>query len=387
MEKPSSPAVAEFDPEAEFILSKRKTGNEWELYKENVKPLKRGRKVEILNDALKSQANNAARKSLLETRRKMIDAIDEYKGDDPLQPWIDCIKWVQESFPTGGDCSGLVVIYEQCVRNFWHDERYKDDQRYLKVWLEYAENCTDAEVIFQFLQANQIGQSYSAFYAAYALHMEFKKKLQAADEIFNLGIARKAKPLVKLEVEYRKFLGRSMARKRTAEDDLMDNHLHVRSFGTILADVGAGRLPVENAGINKKSRKPLERIDNSKSISIYTDESTVASHLCGKSSANDPSWEYLGSRSSRNKENISVPMKWTSYKVPQKMGARTEPATLTTRIEVFVDNDSKLEPPKISKCDTPTTLRLQKADNMNLKKETELLKENPLRNFHLNTLR
>ncbi|PKU78377.1 checkpoint serine/threonine-protein kinase [Dendrobium catenatum] len=234
--------------------------------------------------------------------------------------------------------------------------------------LARLENCVDAEVIFQFLQPNQIGQSYSAFYAAYALHMEFKKKLQAADEIFNLGIARKAKPLVKLEVEYRKFLGRSMARKKTAEDDLMDNHLHVRSFGTILADGGAGRLPVENAEINRKSRKPLERIDNSKSISIYTDESTGASHLCRKSSTNDPSWEYLGSRSSRNKENISVPMKWTSYKVPQKMGARTEPTTLSTRIEVFVDNDSKLEPPKISKCDTPTTLRLQKADNMNLKK-------------------
>ncbi|KAL0915873.1 hypothetical protein M5K25_013335 [Dendrobium thyrsiflorum] len=47
-------------------------------------------------------------------------------------------------------------------------------------------------------------------------------------------------------------------------------------------------------------------IDNSKSISIYTDESTGAYHLCGKTSANDPSWEYLASRSSRNKENISV---------------------------------------------------------------------------------
>jgi checkpoint serine/threonine-protein kinase len=49
-----------------------------------------------------------------------------------------CIKWVQESFPAGGEFSGLVVIYEQCVRAFWHDERYKGDLRYLKVWLEYV---------------------------------------------------------------------------------------------------------------------------------------------------------------------------------------------------------------------------------------------------------
>ncbi|GFQ00422.1 uncharacterized mitochondrial protein atmg00810 [Phtheirospermum japonicum] len=37
-----------------------------------------------------------------------------------------------EAFPHGGDCSGLVVIYEQCVRTFWHEDRYKDDLRYLK---------------------------------------------------------------------------------------------------------------------------------------------------------------------------------------------------------------------------------------------------------------
>jgi len=48
------------------------------------------------------------------------------------------MKWVQEAFPPGGDSSGLVVIYEQCVRAFWHSERYKEDLRYLKVWLEYV---------------------------------------------------------------------------------------------------------------------------------------------------------------------------------------------------------------------------------------------------------
>ena len=29
-------------------------------------------------------------------------------------------------------------MYEQCVRTFWHDERYKEDLRFLKVWLEYV---------------------------------------------------------------------------------------------------------------------------------------------------------------------------------------------------------------------------------------------------------
>lgn len=46
------------DPETAFLASKEETGTEWELYKENVRPLKRGRNVRLLNHALKSQSDN-----------------------------------------------------------------------------------------------------------------------------------------------------------------------------------------------------------------------------------------------------------------------------------------------------------------------------------------
>lgn len=126
------------------------------------------------------------------------------------------------------------MIYEQCVRTFWNMDRYKDDHRYLKVWLAYvssliivvlrfntfhictyylflgfnvhldvcfsirssaqfvlqAENCADAEVIYSFLRANGIGQAHSSFYISYALHMESKNKLKNANEIFNIGLDR-----------------------------------------------------------------------------------------------------------------------------------------------------------------------------------------------------
>ena len=61
--------IEKLDPETEFLLSKRQTGNEWELFKENVRPLKRGRKVHLLNEALKSHNDNQLKKSLLENRR------------------------------------------------------------------------------------------------------------------------------------------------------------------------------------------------------------------------------------------------------------------------------------------------------------------------------
>lgn len=57
------------DPETEFLASKQETGHEWELYKENVRPLKRGRNVRLLNDALKSHTDIQLKKSLLHNRR------------------------------------------------------------------------------------------------------------------------------------------------------------------------------------------------------------------------------------------------------------------------------------------------------------------------------
>jgi checkpoint serine/threonine-protein kinase len=53
-----------------------------------------------------------------------------------------------------------------------------------------AGNCADAEAIYRFLEANQIGQSHAIYYMAYASFMESKNKLRKANEIFDLGIAR-----------------------------------------------------------------------------------------------------------------------------------------------------------------------------------------------------
>ncbi|KAL4564714.1 hypothetical protein LXL04_028782 [Taraxacum kok-saghyz] len=140
--------------------------------------------------------------------KQLIKAIDEYEGEDPLQPWFACIKWVQDAFPPGGDCSGLVVILEQCVRTFWHEEQYKNDIRYLKVWLEYAGYCDDAEVVYGFLNTNKIGEMHAIFYISYATHLESKNKIKTGNNIYECGIARNAQPIEKLKSAYRKFFTR-----------------------------------------------------------------------------------------------------------------------------------------------------------------------------------
>ncbi|CAL4970857.1 unnamed protein product [Urochloa decumbens] len=364
-------------------------GTEWETFKENVRPLKRGRDVSKLNLALKAQVDPAQRAALLEARRRKIEAIYEYQGEDPLRPWLDCIKWVQESFPTGGECSGLVVLYEQCVRTFWHDERYKDDLRFLKVWLEYAGNCADAEVIYRFLEANQIGQSHAIYYMSYASLLESKNKLRKANEIFDLGIARKAKPQEKLEAVYRTFLRRSTKKREHSEqNDTANDDMPIRSFGTNLKRDENRNQQAENSQLGRP--RALQRIDVNRPLSVFKDENLLPNQGIDKIRRKETtSWRTLGTQADRNKENNMMPTKWTCHKVPQKLGVRgTVQPTRASSIEVFVDEECAQEPARqVPKSPNPSVLKLRQATSKSLKKETELLKENPLRNFPLSSLR
>lgn len=66
--------VADADPETAFLQQMdggvaTGGGFEWEMYKENVRPLKGGRDVKLLNHALRSQVDRSLNASLLRTRR------------------------------------------------------------------------------------------------------------------------------------------------------------------------------------------------------------------------------------------------------------------------------------------------------------------------------
>lgn len=388
MEDIVDPRSMVMDPEAAFLASKQETGNEWELFKENVRPLKRGRNVKLLNDSLKSNSDFQIRNSLIDTRRKLIKAIDEYEGEDPLQPWLDCIKWVQDAFPPGGDCSGLVVILEQCVRTFWHEEKYKNDLRYLKVWLEYAGYCDDAEIVYSFLDTNQIGETHSIFYISYATHLESKNKIKTANDLYGCGIARNAEPIEKLKSAYRKFFTRSMSRPKAVEEESTDTRQPARSFGTILTRADSGNRPLESSEIARKRQK---QEGPQGSLKVFKDTGSMGRSSMQQSESSKPElkvWNTLGGRAERNKENNTIPSKWTSHKIPQRPVGRFGGAVPAPPcIEVFVDEDCSGPHNVRNEGGGSAALQLRDKDGKDLKKETELLRENPLCHFPPSSLR
>lgn len=155
----------------------------WELSKENVQPMKRGRQLEQL-DAVAGAASVELRRKRAEegrcvrrgsardgiampvasssTPRQFLHTsifeaqVRDYVGDDPLDVWIRCvcrrdlpvrcsrvvgctrtfprryIKWAQVSFTSDGG-SPLVSLLERCLRAFRSDPRYRDDMRFLRI--------------------------------------------------------------------------------------------------------------------------------------------------------------------------------------------------------------------------------------------------------------
>ena len=57
------------------------------------------------------------------------------------------IKWTQDAFKAGGSKSELLPLLERCTRELQGDERYRDDARYLRVWIQYVGHTNAALLV------------------------------------------------------------------------------------------------------------------------------------------------------------------------------------------------------------------------------------------------
>ena len=66
------------------------------------------------------------------------------------------IKWTHDTFKAGGNKSELLPLLERCTRELQGVERYKDDARYLRVWIQYARPTTTSTLLaFSVVWENQ----------------------------------------------------------------------------------------------------------------------------------------------------------------------------------------------------------------------------------------
>lgn len=175
------------------------TTNDWELSKENVLPLRQGRRVAVLNSSLQPTAlsntadndTNALWRQTAEQRRRFELEIRTYTGCDPLDPWYRYIQWTEQHNPRGCHADRLV---EKCVALFRHEDRYRQDTRYVQLWLEMARNSLVPLQVFQFMFQHGIGTQLAALYVGWAWQHELAGNMARADAVLAQGVRAEAQP-------------------------------------------------------------------------------------------------------------------------------------------------------------------------------------------------
>ncbi|XP_064420771.1 mitotic checkpoint serine/threonine-protein kinase BUB1 beta [Latimeria chalumnae] len=182
-------------------------GDEWELCKENVQPLKQGRSISTLQNAL-TQQDGLSHATIQQQKQAFEAEIRFYTGDDQLDVWDRYIKWTEQAYPQGGKESNLSAVLERAVERFSKEQKYNSDPRYLDLWLKFAGFCSEPLDVYNYLHGQGIGISLAALYIAWAEEYEVRGNNKKADAILQEGLLHKAEPLDRLQSHHRHFQAR-----------------------------------------------------------------------------------------------------------------------------------------------------------------------------------
>ncbi|CAI5729042.1 unnamed protein product [Hyaloperonospora brassicae] len=281
-------------PSADAALARRKRKAddfEWEAAKENVLPLKRGRNVADLNKALHAH-DSVQTKLRLEAEMQSIEAaLAAYEGDDPLAQWLEYVRWLEVQLPE--DTRKKFKVLEKCTRALKDDRKYRNDMRYVRLWIQYADLVSNPKDIFRYLYQNKIGERVSLFYIGWAYVLETMANYPQAHKIYLKAIQRNAEPQDLLERKYKEFQ-RRMSRQwlRMAEETRADDGNEREQLHQHHASARAQRAQKVNA------HKPV--------FTVYEDPVVRAvDPFCGNGG-----WKKLGTMQQQDKENELAPSAW-----------------------------------------------------------------------------
>jgi hypothetical protein len=169
----SSETIDVFQDEQPVIVD----GDLIEASKENIQPLAAGRRATTLSAVLSTP--HAQRESKLAAARNRLRinveiALEDDDGN-PLEAYCQLIYWTLENYPQGHSAeSGLLELLEEATRVLKDhgDGIWREDLRYLKLWVLYANYVEKPTLIYRFLLANEIGTTYALLYEEFATVLE-----------------------------------------------------------------------------------------------------------------------------------------------------------------------------------------------------------------------
>ena len=316
-----------------------------ETQKENIQSLPQGRSAKALAATLTPSPfsplptpgstrnlNDALR---AEYEKELLEAND---SDDPLDIYDRYVKWTFNAYPSAQATpdSQLRPLLERATKAFQNTALYKNDPRYLKLWLQYIRFFSDApRETFAYLARHGIGEALALFYEEFAAWLEGAGRWSQAEEVYKLGIEREARPAERLLRKFGEFQQRFEARPRNDDEPSSPALPTVRPALAAKLDPFSTSIPQTNDP--QAHRLPSSSVasrSGRQKLAIFAD---ADGSLAGKSDAGDAAkgWDNIGSIRERKKENIIEAKPWVgeTLKAGKKVGT-------TPKMAIFRDQVS-----------------------------------------------
>ncbi|CAR29586.1 hypothetical protein ZYGR_0AD02690 [Zygosaccharomyces rouxii] len=271
--------------------------------KENIIPLKEGRSARGLAQAL-TLGSSELHDTRVQYERRLLEELEDM--DDPLELFLEYISWINNAFPQGGTSkkSGMLDVIERCIMYFKDMETYKNDPRYLKVWLWYVELYSsdvlqESKDIFVYMFRKRIGAKLTLFYEEFATLLFQMEKFNEAHNILKLGVEENSRPqnrllrkLNEFEVKLRE-LNVNFSQENAADTRFLSSDPN--SF-----ILGRRRASFTN-NENNVNPQPQGHQQQASKYEVFQDNNIPDSN--NSENINREGWDVLESKATRRKEN------------------------------------------------------------------------------------
>lgn len=324
-----------------------------ETHKENIQQLPGGRSAKqlasILSPLPSGKPGSKSKSALptLDETKTLNDAIrQEYEvelqsiadSDDPLDIYDRYVKWTLNAYPSAQATpqSQLLPLLERATKAFLTSSHYKNDPRYLKLWLHYIRLFSDSpRETFAFLARHSIGEGLGLFYEEFAAWLEGADRWSQADEVYQLGIQREARPAERLVRKYTQFQQRYNARPQTGDGPNSPALPTVRPALAAKIDPFASAHRDEPSQAQSQQSSATATAAPSRSgkpkMAIFSDSNNAAP-AATTATAPAKGWDSIDSMKERKKENSVEARPWAgeTLKAGKKVGS-------AAKMEIFKD--------------------------------------------------
>jgi len=316
-----------------------------ENQKENIQALPGGRSARTLANLFSpsplqplSTPTPSDTKNLNDAIRQEYEAelVNINESDDPLDIYDRYVRWTLDAYPSAQatPASQLLPLLERATKAFLTSPQYKNDPRYLKLWISYIRFFSDTpRETFAFLARHNIGEGLALFYEEFAAWLEGAGRWTQAEEVYTMGLEKEARPTPRLLRKYSEFQQRFSQRPENINEPSSPALPTVRPALAAKIDPFAAAAPRDpqaprpNSGVGGSTSK-----SGRQKLTIFSDADDAAPAV---SAGETKGWESIGSLADRKKENVMEPKPWVGETL--KAGGKKS----STKIPVFKDEVSR----------------------------------------------